>query len=332
MNDYSRNAVTIQAPISSGFGPRTTAREVLGGQDLSGKVAIVTGGYSGLGLETSRVLAEAGATVIVPARTPEKAQASVSEIPGVELETLDLFNPASIDAFAKRFLDSHRPLHILINCAGIMATPLVRDIRGFESQFATNHLGHFQLAARLWPALKQAEGARVVSLSSRGHRISGVDFNDPNFERHEYDKWKAYGQSKSANALFAVELDQRGKAYGVRAFSVHPGTIVTDLSRNLSDEEMRAMGALDEQGQRAFTGFNNEFKSIEEGAATIVWCAVNKQLDDMGGVYCENVDVAEAVPADSPPGPGVRPWAVNPEFAERLWQLSEDLTKVKFNI
>jgi NAD(P)-dependent dehydrogenase (short-subunit alcohol dehydrogenase family) len=138
-----------------------------------------------------------------------------------------------------------------------------------------------------------------VSLSSRGHRISGVDFNDRNFERHEYDKWKAYGQSKSANALFAVELDQRGKAYGVRAFAVHPGTIVTDLSRNLSDDEMHAMGALDEQGQRAFTGFNNEFKSIEEGAGTIVWSAVNKQLDDMGGVYCENVDVAEAVPTDS---------------------------------
>ncbi|MDR6550363.1 oxidoreductase [Paenibacillus qinlingensis] len=326
----NNNDITIQTPIHSGFGPRTMAIEALQGEDLSGKVAIVTGGYSGLGLETTRILAEAGATVIVPARTPEKALASVSAISGVELESLDLLDPTSIDAFAERFLNSNRPLHILVDSAGIMASPLSRDKRGYESQFAINHLGHFQLTAKLWPALVKAEGARVVSVSSRGHMISGIDFSDPNFENREYDKWIAYGQSKTANALFAVELDKRGENYGIRAFSVHPGSIVTDLSRNLSDDEMRAMGALDEHGQRGFSVYNDELKTIPEGAATIVWCAVNKQLEGMGGVYCENVDIAQAVPSDNPPGPGVKPWAVNPVYAEQLWQLSEKLTGVKF--
>ncbi|MEB9338288.1 SDR family NAD(P)-dependent oxidoreductase, partial [Bacillus cereus] len=205
MNNNNEN--TIQKPIYSGFGARTTAKEALGGKDLSGKIAIVTGGYSGLGLEITRVLAEAGATVIVPARRIEQAQEATANIPRVELEKLDLINPDSIDAFANRFLSTGRPLHILVNGAGIMANPLKRDVRGYESQFATNHLGHFQLTARLWPALVQANGARVVSVSSRGHRICGVDFNDPNFTNRHYDKWQAYGQSKTANALFAVELD-----------------------------------------------------------------------------------------------------------------------------
>lgn len=324
--------LTRQAPILSGFGARTMAKEVLQGADLSGKVVIVTGGYSGLGLETTRVLAEAGAKVIVPARTPEKAQASVSHIPGVELESLDLTDPASIDAFAQRFLASNRPLHILIDSAGVMASPLMRDKRGYESQFAINHLGHFQLAARLWPALVKAEGARVVSVSSRGHLISGIDFSDPNFQNREYDKWIAYGQSKTANALFAVELDKRGKNYGVRAFSVHPGSIVTELSRHLSDDEMLAMGALNEQGQRAFREYNDELKTITEGAATIVWAAVHRQLEGKGGVYCENVDIAQAFSADNASGLGVNTWAVNPEYAEQLWHLSEDLTGVKFPV
>lgn len=326
------NELTRQAPIQSGFGARTTAKEVLNGADLGGKVVIVTGGYSGLGLEITRVLAEAGAKVIVPARTPEKAQTAVSHIPGIELESMDLADPASIDAFTQRFLASNRPLHILIDSAGIMATPLTRDKRGYESQFAINHLGHFQLAARLWPALVKAEGARVVSVSSRGHLISGIDFSDPNFQNREYDKWIAYGQSKTANALFAVELDKRGKNYGVRAFSVHPGSIVTDLSRHLSDDEMRSMGALNEQGQRAFSEYNDELKTITEGAATIVWAAVHQQLEGKGGVYCENVDIAQAFSADNASGLGVNPWAVNSEYAEQLWHLSEDLTGVKFPV
>ncbi|MFJ7183612.1 oxidoreductase [Lysinibacillus xylanilyticus] len=325
INNYS-----IQKPIHSGFGPRTTAKEALGGKNLSGKVAIVTGGYSGLGLEITRILAEAGATVIVPARRVEQAQETLSTIPRIELKKLDLVDPNSIDVFADEFLKTNRPLHILVNCAGIMANPLKRDARGYESQFATNHLGHFQLTARLWPALVQAKGARVVSVTSRGHRICGVDFNDPNFKNHDYDKWQAYGQSKTANALFAVELDKRGKKFNVRAFSAHPGTIITNLSRSLTDEEMRLMGALDEHGNRALVKYDEEFKSITEGAATIVWCAVNSQLDGKGGVYCENVDIAEAVSAENSDPSGVRPWAVSTEYAEKLWRLSENLTGIKF--
>ena len=229
---------TSQHPIGSGFGFATTAEEVIRGIDLSGRTAIVTGGYSGIGLETSRVLAAAGATVIVPARTPDKARANLAGLPRVELAALDLLDPASIDTFARNHLASGRPLHLLIHSAGVMATPLTRDGRGHESQFSTNHLGHFQLALRLLPALVRSEGARVVALSSRGHRFSAVDFEDPSFERQPYDKWKAYGQSKTANALFALGLDRRIAEQGVRAFSVHPGGILTDLTRHLTEEDL----------------------------------------------------------------------------------------------
>lgn len=332
MQTDAQYKITPQAPIPSGFGKETTAAEALGGRDLSGKTAIVTGGYSGLGLETVRILAQAGASVIVPARTPEKARASLDGMPRVELETMDLMDPASIEAFAKKFLASGRPLDMLILSAGIMAVPLSRDARGYESQFATNHLGHFQLTAQLWPALKQSGDARVVAVSSRALRFSGIQWDDPNFERTAYEKWKAYGQSKSANALFAVALDRRGYTHGVRAFSVHPGTIVTDLSRHLSDDEMRALGALDDQGRRVAFEKSREFKTVEQGAATSVWCAASEQLNGRGGVYCEDADIAPAVPADAPPGAGVLPWAIDPELAERLWVLSEEMTGVKFSI
>ncbi|MBM7564979.1 oxidoreductase [Paenibacillus sacheonensis] len=322
---------TIQEPIPSGFGSETTAAEALGSRDLSGKIAIVTGGYSGLGLETARTLAEAGATVIVPARTPDKARAAVAGIPRVELETMDLMDPASIDAFAERFLATGRPLDILVNSAGIMAVPLTRDARGYESHFAVNHLGHFQLTARLWPALKQAGDARVVAVSSRALRLSGVDLADLNYENREYDKWLAYGQSKTANVLFAVELDRIGSAHGVRAFAVHPGTIITELSRHLSDDEMRAAGALDEQGRRTAHDKSRGFKTVEQGAATSVWCAANEQLGGRGGVYCEDVDIAAmAAPGSDPFGGGVVQWAVDPDIARRLWTVSENMTGVTF--
>ncbi|QSQ26557.1 SDR family NAD(P)-dependent oxidoreductase [Pyxidicoccus parkwayensis] len=311
---------TKQEPIHSGFGERTTAREVLGDRRLDSAIAVVTGGYTGVGLETTRALVAAGATVIVPARTPDKARSALTGMERVELEQLDLSKPASIDAFTERFLASGRPIHMLVNNAGIMATPLTRDARGFESQLATNHLGHFQLTARLWPALRKAHGARVVSLSSRGHRRSAIDFEDPHFERRPYDKWIAYGQSKTANALFALALDVRGEPHRIRAFSVHPGAIMTELVRSLSDEELRAI-------QSASTG--DFYKTPEQGAATSVWCATSPQLDGMGGVYCEDVDIAEAVPADSSSSRGVRPWARDPELAERLWTKSEEWTGVK---
>jgi NAD(P)-dependent dehydrogenase (short-subunit alcohol dehydrogenase family) len=316
---------TPQAPINSGYGARTEALEATGGRDLTGKVAIVTGGYSGLGLETTKALAAAGAIVIVPARTPEKAQKALAGIANVEQAALDLADPASIDAFADGFLSRTRELHILINNAAIMASPLMRDARGYEAQFAVNHLGHFQLTARLWPALKAANGARVVSLSSIGHRISPPDLDDPNFERTEYNKWLAYGRAKSANALFAIGLDKRGAPHNVRAFAVHPGGIMTDLQRYMPEEEKRAMGWIDADGS-----VDPRFKTPSQGAATSVWCAVNAQLDGKGGVYCEDCDIARLVPADDKNFAGVRPWAVDAVLADKLWELSERMTGVRF--
>jgi len=321
--------MTEQRPLGSGFGPATTAAEVIAGEDLGGKVAIVTGGYSGLGLVAARTLAEAGAEVVVPARDRAKAQAAVQGGAPLQLEQLDLMDPASIDGFAQRFLDSRRPLHLLINSAGIMAPPLMRDARGYESQFSTNHLGHFQLTARLWPALKKAGGARVVQVSSRGHARGGVTLEDVNYERRPYEGWEGYAQSKSANILFALELDARGQADGVRAFSLHPGGIMTNLGRFTPAEHLRAFDIIDDQGKPVVDPARDR-KSPEQGAATIVWCAVSPQLEGKGGVYCEDCDIAAAAPADGSTGAGVRPWAIDPQIARELWALSERLTGVRF--
>ena len=316
--------MTAQAPIGSGFGAASTASDVIKGIDLKGKVAIITGGYSGLGLETARTLAAAGAKVIVPARDPDKARRNLQAVPAAILESLDLMDPRSIDGFAERFLAAHASLDLLVNCAGTMAPPLVRDSRGNESQLSTNHLGHFQLTARLWPALRRAKGARVVAVSSRGHRRAPVDFADINFEKRAYDPWVAYGQSKTANILFALALDGRGQAEGVRAFSLHPGGIITDLVRHMSTDELRAAGAIDAAGRPIIDPARN-MKTPEQGAATIVWCATSPQLAGLGGVYCEDCEVASS--ATDPQSPrDVQTYATNPESAERLWQLSERLT------
>lgn len=316
---------TEQRPIGSGFGMRTEASQAIGDRKLNGKLAIVTGGYSGLGLETTKALAGAGATVIVPARTPDKARAALAGIKGVEQTALDLSDPSSIDAFTRDVVKANRKIDILVNNAAIMASPLMRDTRGYEAQFATNHLGHFQLTARLWPMLKQGGGARVVSLSSIGHRRSPVNLEDPNFESSAYDKWEAYGRAKSANSLFAVALDEFGQPHNVRAFAVHPGGIMTDLQRFMPEEEKRAMGWIDENGR-----LNERFKTPSQGAATSVWCATNLQLEGKGGVYCEDCDIAEAVPADAQTWSGVRPWAIDPVAAKKLWTLSEKMTGVSF--
>ena len=315
-----------QTPIGSGFGASSTAAEVVAGRDLTGKTAIVTGGYSGIGVETVRAFRSAGARVVVPARDLAKAKTNLADMSDVRIEVMDLFDPVSIDAFAERFLRDHRELHILVNNAGIMAPPLVRDSRGYESQFAVNHLGHFQLACRLWPALVAARGARVVALSSYGHRRAGVDFHDPNFERREYDPWVAYGQSKTANALFAVALDSIGQRQAVRAFSVHPGGIVTDLIRHMSKTQIDAYDIIDKSGKPIIDPENNK-KTPQQGAATTVWCATSPQLNGIGGVYCEDCDIARALPCDdSKELHGVRPRATDPVAAGRLWQLSEELT------
>ncbi len=313
--------MTTQAPLPSGFGMRSTATAVLAGIDLTGRNVIVTGGYSGIGVETTRALAAAGAQVTVPARTPDKARAALAGLANVELAALDLMDRASIDDFASDWLAQHDALHILICNAAIMASPLARDRRGYESQFATNHLGHFQLLCRLWPALVAARGARVVMLSSLGHRITPVNFDDPNFEHREYHKWKAYGQAKTANSLCAVGADERGRTLGIRAFAVHPGAIMTDLQRSLPLEEQVAMGWITADGV-----VNPIFKSIEQGAATTVWAATSPQLAGRGGVYCEDCDVASAVPPEDKGPAGVRPWAIDHDAAERLWTLSEQLS------
>jgi NAD(P)-dependent dehydrogenase (short-subunit alcohol dehydrogenase family) len=322
---------TEQKPLPSGFGLETTAEEVLAGTDLRGKVAIVTGGHGGIGLETTRVLSKAGATVVIGARDPKKAQMAVAKMKNVEVAQLDLASPSSVDRFANEFLSSNRALDLLINNAGIMGTPLMRDERGYELQFATNHLGHFQLTARLWEALKKSRNARVVVLSSVGHMWGGVDFSDPNFDKRPYDKWAAYAQSKSANSLFAVELDKRGQEHGIRAFAVHPGGILTNLSRYMTDEDLRPYGISRVNGVITIpdvTKLPHRFKTVEQGAATTIWAAVSPQLNGKGGVYCEDCDIATMVPADSKLFSGVRPWAVDEAAAEALWALSEKLTAI----
>jgi NAD(P)-dependent dehydrogenase (short-subunit alcohol dehydrogenase family) len=312
---------TAQAPLGSGFGMRSSAADVMAGIDLTGRTAIVTGGYSGIGVATTRALAAAGAQVTVPARTPDKARTALSGVANVDLDALDLMNPASIDAFASHWLGRIKKLDLLVCNAAVMACPLDRDSRGYESQFSTNHLGHFQLICRLWPALVAAQGARVVIVSSLGHRITPVNFADPNFEQREYHKWKAYGQAKTANSLCALGVDQRGKAAGIRAFAVHPGGIMTDLQRSLSREEQVAMGWMTEDGV-----LSPVFKSVEQGAATTVWAATSPRLAGMGGVYCEDCDIAAKVPAEDTGMSGVRPWAIDPAASEQLWSLSERLT------
>jgi NAD(P)-dependent dehydrogenase (short-subunit alcohol dehydrogenase family) len=316
---------------------RSTPSDVLDGSDLTGVVAIVTGGYSGLGLETTRALADAGAAVIVPARRPSHAREVLAGIgvigersfdelePGqIAVDELDLADLASVARFAASVVSSGVSLDIVIDNAAIMACPETRVGPGWEAQFATNHLGHYALVNHLWPSLVAGRGARVVSLSSTGHKLSPIRWDDVQFETG-YDKWVAYGQAKTANSLFAVHLDALGAAHGVRAFAVHPGGIMTELQRHLPQEEMISMGWIDADGN-----VNELFKTPEQGATTSVWAATSPQLDGMGGVYCEDVDIA--APSD-PTSPfarfiGVEAHAVDADEAARLWQLSAELTGV----
>jgi len=257
---------TVQQPIHSGFNAGTTAAEVAAGHDLTGKIALVTGGNSGIGYETVKALAEIGAHVIVGARDAGKAEDRLAQLKNVSFIPLDLAEPASVDAFAKRVLSGHRSLHILINNAGLFRLPqLQKDRRGYELQLGVNHLGHFQLTGRLWPALKNARGARVVALSSIGHRHMGLQLDDPNFERHPFDTMKAYGQSKTANSLFAVGLDRVGRQHGVRAFAVNPGAILTDIFRYMTEQELQAWV----QRVKSLSASPEEsFKTPQQGAAT----------------------------------------------------------------
>lgn len=322
----------LQQPIGSGFNAASTTSDVIKGIYLKGKVVIVTGGNTGIGLETTKTLANAGATVIVPARDIEKAKKNLDGIKNIELEKMDIMNPASIDIFAEKFLASNRPLHLLINNAGIMWVPLRRDSREIESQLATNYLGQFHLTAKLFPALKKANGARVVNVSSLGHQMAPFHFEDPNFINREYETLHAYGQSKTASNLFSLELDNRAKSFNVRAYSLHPGSIGgTELGREAPLEMFQKMGFCDENGN-ILPEVAANLKTIQQGAATTIWCATSPLLDNFGGVYCEDSDIAQLANKDSIGSYGVEPYSLDEMNAKRVWELSEEMTGINFKI
>lgn len=318
-------SIADQVPVSSGFGNRSTGAEVLAGHDLHGKTAIVTGGYSGLGLETVRALAGRGAKVIVPVRSPDKAAEALAGVAGdVTSAPMDLGDLASVRRFAGDMVAALEGLDLLINNAGIMACPLARVGPGWESQFGVNHMGHFALTQALMPVL--SEGARVVALSSTGHKISDILWDDIQYDRTDYDKWQAYGQAKTANALFANALSRRLKDRGGLAFSVHPGGIFTPLQRHLPKEEMIALGWLGEDGEPSELA-KAGFKTPEQGCATTLWAASAPELADKPGVYCEDCDIAAPTDPEAPTARffGVNAHACDDDNAERLWSLSERL-------
>ncbi len=317
-----------QHPLGTPFTPAATADDVLAGIDLTGRNVIVTGGHAGIGLEVTRALSQAGASVIIGARDPDRAATAVAGIERVTVGRLDLVDPGSIDAFAAAWLTSGRPLHILINGAGASGGP-ERDARGYETQFATNHLGHFQLTRALLPALRAAHGARVVMISSGAQRFGRIRWDDPNFTSG-YDSRAAYAQSKVANVLFAVERDCRGAADGIRGYAVHPGVVVgTKLNNSAGDEVLKRMGLVDGTGQPIIDPTVGK-KTPQQGASTVVFAATNPLLTDIGGVYLKDNDIsalddeprqltADCIPAE------VASHSLDPLAADRLWTLSERL-------
>ena len=297
-----------------------TVDEVLSGVDLTGKVCVITGATSGLGLMAARGLASATATVVLAGRDPQRlrsaAEAITTETPTASVETVEteLDNLASIRSAAAQIRDSFPRIDVLINNAGVMFTPFQRTKDGFELQLGVNHLGHFELTRCVMPLLLNAEAARVVNISSDGHRIFDIDLDDPNWEHRSYDKFKAYGASKTANVLFTVALDARYRASDVRSFAVHPGTVATSLSRYMSRDDMKAMMALGETDREASaTPPRLEVIPAEQGAATSVWAAVSDELTGLGGVYLKDCAISETA----------MPYAVDHVRAQRLWTISE---------
>ncbi len=306
----------------------TTTDEVIDGTDLTGKTALVTGATTGLGLETAATLAAAGARVILTARSEEKALAAADAIAerapdaSVSWVVMDLADLASVREAADEVAKLVDSIEILVNNAGVMFTPEGRTTDGFETQFGTNHLGHFALTARLAPLLIAAESARVLNVSSAGHGFGAIDFDDPNFDRRPYDKFEAYGQSKTANILFSRELDRRLGPSGVRSNALHPGMIMTELARHMEPDDMgkmveRAAATADPEKP----GEKMEFKTIPQGAATSVWAATSAELDDVGGEYLADVEIRTGHARDH---------ALDPGDAQRLWALSEELTGEAF--
>ena len=312
----------------SQFDATSTTDEVIAGTSLDGKIAVVTGASSGLGVETSRVLAAAGASVLMVARDNGKLEAAAEDVrqrhPGVQLHTLsmDLADLDSVRTAAADILATYPKVHLLINNAGVMACPLARTAQGFEMQFGTNHLGHFLFTCLLAPALLAGAPGRVVTLSSGGHKFADFNFDDPGYLQRDYDKWQAYGESKTANALFAVGLDARLCDRGVRSFAVHPGIIMTGLSRHMNEDDYQLLTSIAPQGEEMV------FKTVEQGAATSVWAATSGNLDGRGGIYLENCQIA--APAVPDTSSGVESYAVDVAAAERLWALSEELVGQTF--
>ncbi|MBO8198534.1 SDR family NAD(P)-dependent oxidoreductase [Streptomyces smyrnaeus] len=320
-----------QKPIGSGFTPASTADEILTGTQLTGRNIVVTGGHAGIGREVTRALTARGASVTVGSRSPERAREAVAGIDGVQVGRLDLADPASVDAFADRWKASGRPLHILINCAAV-AAPEKREVdaRGYEVQFAVNHLGHFQLTRALLPALQAAHGARVVNVTSGAHRLSTIRWDDPHFDSGDYAPLLAYAQSKCANVLFAVELDRRWADAGIRGYAAHPGVVVgTALNAAAGADGLRAAGLIDADGRPIIDPVVGK-KTVQQGAATIVFGAASPLLSDIGGVYLKDSDVAplddeqQPVTADNIPSDAAS-HSLDPDGAVRLWELSERL-------
>jgi len=312
--------------ITSAYGAFTPAREVSAGHDLSGKTIIITGAATGIGVETARALAEQGAEVVLAVRNHTAGDAAVAEInktakgPKARVQHLDLSSLVSVKGFVDEW--GGQPVDILINNAGVMACPQTYTHDDLEMQLGTNHFGHAALTLGLAPSLEKAaragKTARVVQLSSIGHRRSDINWDDPHYRTRAYDKWESYGQSKTANSLFAVGFNARFKDRGVTANAVMPGGIMTPLQRHLPREEMIAFGWMDEAGK-----INDRFKTTEQGASTSVWAALAPELEGGGGLYLENC--AQAAPASKDkPNEGVWPWAINPESADRLWTLTRE--------
>ena len=314
-----------QHSIETGFGNKSEASEVMSGIDLSGKVALVTGGYSGIGFETVRALTGAGAKVIVPSRDVDRAVTTLDGVIGAEqIGFMDLSDLPSVTRFGEAIAANHQKIDIAIFNAGVMACPLYRTQQGLEWQLGVNHVGHFVLLQTLLPALRAARGARLVTLSSIAHRMSAVRFDDMNYTDREYDKWQAYGQAKSAQSLMAVELDRREAGNGIRSFSVHPGGIFTPLQRHLGNAEMAEFGWTDTDGRPSPVA-EKLFKTTTQGCATSLWAATHCLLDNVGGVYCEDCNVSDVVPDQSNAFTGVRQWAIDSETAQRTWTETEAL-------
>ncbi len=321
----------MSADPRSSFGEDTTTDQVLEGLDLTGKRALVTGGSGGLGEETARALASKGAQVIFTARDLEKAAKAAEGIRAstgsvVEVEELELGSFESIRAFAERILARDEPIDLLINNAGVMACPFSKTQNGLELQFGANHIGHFLMTCLIAPAVLRAAPARIVNVSSLGHTRGPVDFDDPNFEHRAYEKWAAYGQAKTANVLFTVELERRLGERGVHAYAVHPGVIMTDLARHLDQDDFQMMADRAKERKK-----KSKIKSIPEGAATSVYAATAPELEGRGGLYLEDVHVAEQND-DELAGEGVRGYALDPDSARRLWALSEKIVGQTFDL